>query len=168
MKGTRIIVSSPPRGVFEDVIVVGTPKPGTVMEIVPAVEPVGGVFRYAVYGTQAASGGLYVSADGDRKCIAVLLEKDDEGQTYNDAYVTLQRGRIYFPIAGEQLNMLFANLSGTDSTAIGDEFMVDDGTGKLIDADNDAEAHPFTCLETGTAMSADEWRWCRFNGEGGA
>lgn len=170
MKGTRILVSSPLRGVFEDVIVSGTPKPGTCMEIVPATEPVGGCFTYAPYGTQAASGGKFVSNDGDRKAICVLLENDAEGKTYNDAYASGQRGRVYYPAPGEQLNMLVANIPGTgDSFAIGDEMMVDDGTGKLIACDSDAEAHPFTILETvSTPLTADTWLWVRFNGEGGA
>lgn len=170
MKGTKIIVSANPRGVFEHVYVTGTPKPGTVMEIDPAVEPKGGLFTYEVYGAQAASGGKFVTNDGDRKAIAVLLEDDAQGKTYNDAYTTGTLGRIYWPAMGEQLNMIFQVQAGTSDTfAIGDEMMVDDGTGKLIAADSNAEAHPFTCLETeATPLDADEWKWCRFNGAGGA
>jgi len=169
MKGTRILVSSPTRGVYEDIIVVGTPKPGTCMELVPATEPVGGLFSYAVYGTQAASGGNFVAADGDKKAVAVLLEKDQEADTYNDAYVSGDRGRAYFPAMGEELNMLFQNQSGTaDSFAIGDEAMIDDGTGKLLAVDSDAEAQPFTVRETMAALTADAWVRCRFNGAGGA
>ena len=33
MKGTKIIVSSHPKGVREECKIVGTPKPGTVMEL---------------------------------------------------------------------------------------------------------------------------------------
>lgn len=168
MKGTRILISSPTRGVYEDVIVVGTPKAGTVMEMVPAVEPVGNIFRYAVYGTQAASGDQFVTADGNRKVIAVLLEKDQEGKIYSDAYVTLDRGRVYFPLPGEELNMLVNNQSGTgDSFAIGDELMVDDGTGGLM-AVSSPEAAPFTVRETVAAITVDTWVRCRFNGECGA
>ena len=169
MKGTRILANAGTRGVFEDVFVVGTPKPGTVMEIEPAVAAVGNVFSYAAYGTQAASGGKFVAADGNRKAIAVLLERDIEGKTYDDAYVDGEMGRVYWPAMGEQLNMLIANQSGTgDSFAIGDELMVDDGDGKLMACDSDAEAHPFTCLETVAALTADGWALCRFNGAGGA
>jgi hypothetical protein len=168
MKGTRILVSSPTRGVYEDIIVHGTPKPGTCMEIVPATEPIGNVFEYAVYGTQAASGDKFVTADGNRKAVAILLEKDQEGKTYNDAYVDGDRGRIYWPAMGEQFNMLVENQSGTgDSFAIGDEMMIDDGTGKLL-AVSSPEAAPFTILETLAALTADTWAWCRFNGEAGA
>jgi hypothetical protein len=169
MKGTRILISSPTKGVYEDIIVSGTPKPGTCMELKPATEPEGNIFTYEAYGVQAASGGKFVSNDGDRKAIAVLLEKDQEGKTYNDAYADGDRGRVYFPAAGEELNMLFENQSGTgDAFAIGDEAMVGNGTGKLLACDSDAEAHPFTVRETVAALTADAWIRCRFNGEGGA
>lgn len=168
MKGTRILITSKPRGVFEDVYITGTPKPGTVMEIKPSTEPVGNIFNYQAYGTQAAATEQYVSNDGDRKCIAVLLEKDQEGKTYDDAYVAGDMGRVYFPVMGEQLNMLFEDVSGTgDDLIIGEECMVDDGTGKILTADNNAEVHPFTVLETVTNPMADHWVRCRFNGPGG-
>lgn len=170
MKGTRIIVTSKPRGVFEDVVVNGTPKPGTVMEIDASVEPIGNVFQYQAYGTTAASSGQYVAADGDKKAIGILLEKDDEGGIYSRAYVSGERGRIYWPAMGEQFNMLLEDVGGTgDTFVIGEELMVDNGTGKLLTADSDAEVHPFTLLETvATAPTADHVRWVRYNGSGGA
>ena len=170
MKGTRILITSKPRGVFEDVYVNGTPKPGTVMEIDAAIEPIGGVFQYQAYGVTAASSGQYVTNDGDRKDIPVLLERDQDGGIYSDAYVSGEMGRVYWPAMGEQVNMLIKDVSGTgDTFTIGEELMVEDGSGKLLTADSDAEAHPFTLLETiATAPTADHVRWCRFNGEGGA
>jgi len=169
MKGTRINASSPLRGVIEACYVSGTPKPGTCMEIKKATSPKGNVFTYAAAGSQAASGGIGMAADGNRKAIAVLLEKDQESKIYSDAYADGDMGRVYFPVPGEWLNMLFENQSGTaDAFAIGDEAMVDDGTGKLLACDTDAEAHPFTILEAVAALTADACIWCRFNGEGGA
>lgn len=170
MKGTRILVTSKPRGVFEDVYINGTPKPGTVMEIDASVEPVGGLFKYQAAGVTAADGGQYMAADGDKKAIAVLVEKDHEGKIYSDAYVSGDLGRIYWPAMGEQMNMILEDVAGTSDTfVIGEELMVDNGTGKLLTADSDAEAHPFTLLETvATAQTADHVRWCRFNGAGGA
>jgi len=168
MKGTRILASSPPRGHFEQVIVVGTPKPGVVMELAD-IAPVGNIYSYSVYGTKTASGGNYVTNDGDRKAIAILVEQDDINAIYSRAYVTGDRGYIYWPVLGEWFNMLLQNQSGTaDSFSITSELMVDDGTGKLLAADSNAEAHPFTCLETVSALTADALALCRFNGCGGA
>lgn len=170
MKGTRIIVTGPMarRGVFEDIFVSGTPKPGTVMELL-VTAPVQNKFTYGVYGVTGASSGQGVSNDGDRKAIAILVEKDDEAKTFDDAYVTGDQGRVYFPAMGETFNMLIEDVAGTgDDFAVAEELMVDNGTGKLLTADSDAEAHPFTCLETVTNPLADHHTWCRFNGEGGA
>lgn len=171
MQGTRILVTSKPRGVFEDVyIAVGrTPKPGVCMEIDPTVAHVGGVFTYQEYGVMAASSGQYITADGNRKAIAILLEKDQENKIYSDSYVAGDLGRIYWPVMGEQFNMLFEDVGGTaDDFIIGEEVMVDDGTGMLLTATSSVEAHPFTVLEVVADPVADHWTWCRFNGAGGA
>ena len=167
MQGTKIVATENPRGYYEAVTVVGTPKPGTVMAML-STAPVQGVYSWEPYGTTAASGGNGVAADGNRKVIAVLVEKFWEGKTYNDAYVTGDMGRVYFPLPGDKLNMLLENQGGTgDSFAIGDELMVDDGTGKLLACDSDAEAQPFTVLETVAALTADAHAFVRFNGSGG-
>ena len=169
MKGTRILVTSKPKGVYEDIYVTGTPKPGTLMEVTPSTEPVGNLFNYSVYGTAAHSSGQYIENDGDRKVIAILVERDQDGSIYSAAYVSGDLGRVYFPLPGEQFNMILENQGGTgDSFIIGQELMADDGTGKLLNADSNAQAHPFTCLETLAALTTDAWAWVRFNGEGGA
>ena len=168
MKGSKILVATPARGVYEDIVVEGTPKPGTVMELT-STAPVGNVFEYAVYGTAAHSIGQYVENDGDRKAIAILMEKEDEGKIFSDSYVDGDRARVYFPAMGEQFNMYINDVSGTgDDMIVSTELMVEDGTGQLITADSDAQAHPFTSLEVATNPTADFWLWCRFNGEGGA
>lgn len=165
MKGTKIIVTDQPKGVFKECFVNGTPKPGTVMELDYSEDPVGGVFQWQPYGTTAASGGNGASADGDRKVVAVLTEKKHEGGLYSTAYASGDRGYLYFPLAGEELNMILENQAGTgDSFQVGDELMVDDGTGKLLSCDSDAEAQPFTALEDVSALSADAWCHVLFNG----
>ena len=168
MKGTKIIVTPEPKGNFRGCKIVGTPKPGTVMELDDGVSPVANVFSWAAYGTDAASGGNNVTADGDRKVIAVLTEERPDGKTYDDAFAAGDRGVLYFPLPGDELNMILENQSGTgDSFTIGQELMVDDGTGKLLACDSDAEAHPFTCLETVAALTADAHAWVMFNGAAG-
>ncbi len=168
MKGTKILAADQPKGThLEGIIAVGsTPKPGVVMEIDYGVEPVAGLHAWQPYGTTAASGGQGVAADGDRKVVAVLLEDHNQGKIYSDAYAAGDRCRLYFPLPGETLNMIVQVQSGTgDTFEIGQEMMVDDGTGKLLEADSDAESHPFTMLETEvTALAADELKWVLFTG----
>jgi hypothetical protein len=158
-KGNGIIVSANPRGVFLEGLISGTPKPGTVMQISAATEPVGGRYQWEAYNPDA---------DGNQRIIAVLLPDELQGKTAADAYVTGTRGFLYCPVPGEELNMLVKDVAGTgENFAIGDLFIVDDGTGKLVDTTGTPEAEPFICLETiaaATAIAADHLVHCMFTG----
>jgi hypothetical protein len=170
MKGTRIQVSHPggaAKGVqLEGVIATGqTPKPGTVMEMT-ATALVGTLNTWTPYGVTAASGGNFVNADGDRKMIAILLE-DFDGGYYDTAYAAGDMCRIYIPQAGEEFNMILENQSGTgDAFTLGQELMVDNGTGKLLACDSDAESQPFHIMEAASALTADAHNWVMFRGHG--
>ena len=156
-KGNNIIVTSPERGVRLEGIISGTDKPGTVMQMVAATEPIGGRFTWA-----KASAGM--AADGDQRLIAVLLPDVLQGKTAGDAYVTGSRCFLYCPLPGETLNMLVEDVGGTgDDFAIGDLLEVDNGTGKLL-ATTSGESEPFVCLETVTNPLADHLMWCMFTG----
>lgn len=156
-KGNNIVVSAEPRGRREECIVSGTPKPGTVMEIKAATEPVGGRFTYQAYQDAVA--------DGDQRLIGVLDMDSLQGRLATTAYADGERGFIYFPLPGEELNMLVANIAGTgDSFAIGDIMIVDDGTGKLIATTGTPESEPFIVMETVAALTADALVWCKFTG----
>ncbi len=160
-KGNEIIVTSPERGVRLEGFVSGTPKPGTVMQIVGGTAPVAGRFTWEVYDADS---------DGDQRIIAVLLPDHLQGKTATDAYASGDRCYLYCPIMGEQLNMLIADVSGTgtagsENKAIGDLLMVDDGTGKLIDTTGSPESEPFILLEVqAEPISADALLWCMYTG----
>lgn len=156
MLGTKILCEERPKGVFLEGYISGTPKPGTVMQVTAATEPINGRFKWEVFNQ---------AADGTLALIAVLLEKQHEGKIYSDAYVDGDWGYLYVPIAGEFLNMIVANVSGTaDTHAIGDRFMVDDTTGLLV-ADSSGASVPFVLMETeATAQTEDEWKLCIYTG----
>lgn len=153
-KGSDIICASEPRGVFLEGIVSGTPKPGTVMEIVAGTSPVGGRFTWRATTRTTGAVGL----------IAVLLPDDLQGFTRETAYVSGTRCKLYCPVAGEDLNMLVADVSGTaDDVAIGDLFGVETVTGKL--KANSSYAYPcFIALEAITDPAADYLLWTKFTG----
>jgi hypothetical protein len=159
MKGSEIILTSNPKGVFLEGTVYGTPKPGTVMKI-KATALIGGRPVWQVYD---------VSADGIPGIVAVLLPDSLQGALATDAYVSGERCFLYCPIAGEELNMLVANVSGTgtsgsEAKAVGDVLMIDDGTGKLVD-DSSGSSKPFVLLEAQTEpISADALLWCMYTG----
>lgn len=168
-RGARILVSSDPKGVFREVTVVGTPKPGTCMTPVPGTAIDGnGIISMEPAGTSA---GL-MAADGDRIPVAVLLGGADAttavppGKTSDDAYVTGERGTVYFPIPGEELNVLFQNQSGTaDDVVVGTtKLIIDDGTGKILPTTGSPEAEPFVALESVTDPTADQLVHCMFTG----
>ena len=69
------------------------------------------------------------------------------------------------PAAGEEINVLVANIAGTsDSFAIGDLLMVNDGDGKLIATTGSPESEPFIVLETQSAITADTLIHCMYTG----
>lgn len=168
-KGNNIFVAGDPDGVsFEGIIADGvTPKPGTIMEIKTATEPDGtGRFTWEPYGTTAASGANGVAADGDRRLIAVLLPDKYQGKDATTAYAAGDRCFLRIPKAGETLNVLMLDISGTgDDFAIGDTLMVNDGDGKVIAATGDPESEPFQCLSTVTNPLADHLMWVMYTGQ---
>jgi hypothetical protein len=155
-KGNDIIVSIDPRGRTEEVIVNGTPKPGTCMTIKAGVEPVGGVFTYEAFNRDA---------NGDRALIAVLLEDRNQGKTATDAYVSGTRGMVYYPLPGDHLNVLKGDVAGTaDDFTIGQLLILVDGSGKVIGTTGTPESEPFVCLETVTDPTADQLVWVQVTG----
>jgi len=157
MKGSVILCESNPRGKFMEGTVSGTPSPGTLMSVVAATEPVGGRHTWEPYNR---------SANGEQALVAVLLEPF-HGTSYNTAYVTGERCRLYFPLPGEELNML-VSAAGTgtgDGIAIGDLLIPVDGTGLLIATANTPEMEPFQSLETQTDVTAaGTLTWCMYTG----
>lgn len=157
--GNDIIVSGEPKGVRTEGIIganAGTPKPGTIMEIDYDVDADGTKrFSWEPYGVTASGGANQgVSADGVRMPIAVLLP--DPTKSATTAYAVGDRCFLYFPIMGEELNILVQDVAGTgDDIVIGDKFLVDDGTGKLILSTGTPESEPFMALEDVTNPTAD-------------
>jgi hypothetical protein len=136
------VIVSGGRGVKRECILDGTPKPGTCMTVKAATEPVNGVFTFTVYNRDA---------DANRATVAVLLEDELQGYGLGTAYVTGKRGMLYYPEAGDHLQMLVANLGGTgEAFAIGDYLLIDDGTGLLVDTTGTPEMESFIVMETVT------------------
>lgn len=157
-RGNEIIVSAQPNGKFMEGIIVSAEKPGTIMQVDPTVALVGGRHTYKVYDR---------GADGDRPAGAywVLLPDHLQGRTATDAYVAGERGFLYSPQAGDELNLLYKNVTGTaDDVALGDIMEVDDGTGKLIVTTGTPETEVAVALEAITDPTADRLLWVQWSG----
>jgi hypothetical protein len=94
-----------------------------------------------------------------------LREDDLQGRTSSDAYAAGERCFLFTPRAGDELNLLVANLSGTaDDHAVGEMLIVDDGTGLLIATTGTPETEVAILLEAITDPTADTLAWCRWTG----
>ena len=153
-----ILVTTDGRGRKIGGIIDGTPKPGTVMQVKSSTEPVNGKYTWEAYNRDA-------DGDNPKGPVAVLLEDYLQGRLITDAYVSGTIGQLYIPLAGDMLLMLLADVAGTttDSHAIGEILMVDDGTGKLL-VTTGVEHEPFVVMETLTGLSADQLCLCMFAG----
>lgn len=151
-RGTEIIVSSEPRGVFKEGIISGTPLPGTIMEVDPTVTaPVSGRWQYRVF--QPGTTGL-------RRTQYVLLPDRLQGKLATDAYSTGTRGFLYLPAMGEDLNLL---IKGGVTPTFGMTLIVENGSGKLIATTGSPQSEPYLALEAFTNAS-DALAWCVYTG----
>jgi hypothetical protein len=153
-QGNGIIVSSNPRGVFLEgaIKAAETPKPGTILQIdASAGLDANDRFIFEIYNRDA---------DGNRPHgpLCILLTQDKRGVVETTAYAAGDACECYVPIAGEEFNLLIADISGTaDDVAVGDIFIIDDGTGKLIANTGSPEQEPFMYLGTAiTDPTADQ------------
>lgn len=165
--GNRILMTPDPKGRFEEIIISGTPKPGTFMNIKGSVSPIGGNpsgagrFTYEPAGTTAASGSKGMSADGDRIAVGILLAPGESAASpgtgiATTAYADGDRGMIYWPQNGDLMNVLYQNQSGTgDDVTIGDKGIIDDGTGKVLVSTGSPESEPIEFREALTDPTAD-------------
>lgn len=154
MKGSRIRIAGYERGVQKEGIISGTPKPGTCMEV-KATAIVQGHATWQAFQTQA---------DGKPNIVAVLTEGDLEGSIYSTAYANGDWGFLYCPVAGEEINVIVLDISGTgDDISVGELFMIDNPTGKLI-ANSSGSSVPFISMEAVTDPTADTLTWCMYTG----
>ncbi len=154
-RNNKIILSAHPSGKFAEGTIFGTPKPGTVLSVkTPFYE--GGWHLWEPFSYSS----------GHKRLIAVLLEDELQGASIDTAYVTGTRCFIYYPVMGDELNMLIADLAGTgaDNThAALEQLMVQTATGKLI-ADSSGESEPFMLLEATTTTTDDVLAPCVYTG----
>lgn len=143
----KIVLTPYPAGRFIEGVIDGTPKPGTCMTIKAATEPdSGGRLTWEAFNRDA---------DSNRALFAVLCE-NFRGSGPDTAYVAGERGRLYFPVNGDELLMLVANIAGTgDAFTISQYLIIDNGTGKLIATTGSPEIEPFVVMETKAALTAD-------------
>ncbi len=160
--GNKIVLTPEPRGRRIEYVISGNLLPGTVVQVQA------GTARDA--GNRLTVEAWNKVGTGKPGIIMVLDFDWQQGKLATEAYVSGKRGFVYFPLAGDELNMLINDVSGTGATsdfAIGDLLMVEDGTGQLIDALTGTAAAlsaPFEVQEVVTDLAADALTHVMFTG----
>lgn len=159
-RGNMIIVTSNPRGVFEEGFVKTgeTHQPGMIVQRDASVALIGGRHTYKIYSRDA---------DGNMPAGSywVVLNDIMMGKLVSETIAAGERLFLYSPVAGEELNLLLLNISGTaDDHALGEILMVDSGTGKLIATTGSPESECAQLLEAVTDPTADTLAWCQWTG----
>ena len=167
-QGNEIIVSRDYRGRrFEGYLTTAlTVTAGIVVNLLSTAKQAGRFF-WEPFGETGASSNNGVAADGDQRLIAILLNDEGQGQLRTTTIPTGSRIFIYCPLPGEELNLIFMNISGTGAAqdiAIGDQLIVDNGTGKLLVAAGSDESEAFIALEAETDVTEDTWIHTMFTG----
>lgn len=162
-KGAEIIVTAEPQGKFLEGIILGTPVPGTCMEKVPNVASSNGRFSYRAITRATGTKGPTIVLLGDTLQGKMSVNLNN---AIGDAYVSGSRGFMYEPIAGEDLNLAMANITGTaDNVDIGDLLAIQQTTGLLVKNDaNNYAALPFESNETIVDPQAEYVVWVTYLG----
>lgn len=167
MRGKKIIVAADPQGMFmEGIVATGqTFYPGCIVQVDPTVALSSGRHTYKLYDR---------SADGEQPLGAFWVVTEENmalggkgitDATTFDSYAAGERCSLYSPMAGEDLNLLISNLSGTaDDHVAGEILMVDDGTGELIATTGSPETEVAVLMENITDPTADTLAWCQWSG----
>jgi len=165
MKGSKIIVTADPKGQFDEgyVNTGETFYPGICVQRDATQSTVGGRFVYKLYapGTDGENplGSYWIVTEK----MAVLQGSAIASSTSFPSFAAGARVEVYSPRAGEDINLLIKNLSGTgDDHTKGEKLMVDTGTGMFIATTGSPESEPAQLLETLTDPTADTLAWCQW------
>jgi hypothetical protein len=155
-RGNRIVVNADAKGAYEWDYVTTAEKPGTIVQLDVSQALRHGKHTWVVYNR---------AADGDRPLgpYAVIVEDLYQGRDADTAYGAGELCKLYIPIQGDELNLLFLNVSGTaDDVAAGVALIVDDGTGKVTPTTGTPQTEVAVALEALVDPTADQRLWCRW------
>ncbi len=159
--GNKIVLTPEPRGRYIEYVISGNLLPGTIVQVATTARDAGNRLTVQAYDK---------AGTGKPGLIGVLDYDKQQGKLNTDAYVSGKRGLVYFPLPGDELNCIIADLSGTSATSdfsIGDPLTVQDGTGYLLDAIVGTTQYlfaPFELQETIVDLAANYLAHVMFTG----
>jgi hypothetical protein len=157
-RGNRVVVNPDAKGAYEWGYVATAEYPGTIMQLDPSVALKAGKHTWVPYSRDA---------DGNhpKGPFAVIVEDLYQGKAATAAHVAGEICKMYIPLPGDEINLLFGNAAGTaDDIALGDILMVDSGTGKVVETTGTPETEVAVALEAITDPVADQLLWTRWTG----
>lgn len=160
-KGNRILVAGNARRI--EGYINGTPKPGVMMQV-HTTAPVGGRNYFTTYAPAAG--------DGAPRAPLILDIDGVQGKTADDAYVSGKRGFLWALVAGDEVNVRKADITGTGSATedvtVGMRLLVVDGTGMIstvaVGIIASPVSYPFVALEAITDQPAEMLVYCMCTG----
>jgi hypothetical protein len=158
MKGNTIILSSEPRGKFEEFVVASgesTLFPGMFVRKTTAALQNG---RASVQHRDAADGAIGP--------ICILVEDNFQGGLPNPtaAFTAGARVRGYWPVQGEEMNCLLGDVPGTADIVTRHDLFGIASTGK-IKANSSYTSPVFEAIESLPALTADTLVACQLRGQ---
>lgn len=157
-RGSRIVVNADAKGQYDWVHLATAEYPGTILQLDPSVALSAGKHTAVPYNRDA---------DGDRPKgpLMVIVEDLYNGRAATAAVEAGALCKVYIPLPGDEINLLYMNVSGTaDDVELGDIMTVDDGTGKVIVTTGSPEIEVAVALEAIVDPTADQLLWCRWSG----
>lgn len=135
-----------------------TPSPGVCVVKDPTVALKHGRHTYKLYAP---------GTDGEMPAGAKWIVTEDTklGRTMNDAYAAGEIMRLYCPYAGNEMNLLLADVAGTgDDHSAGEKLILDTGTGRFIATTGTPEEEVALLLEAVTDPTAATLAWAEWGG----
>lgn len=167
MKGNKIVLTMPQQGNESELIVPTgeTWYPGMIVQLDASVALKHGVHTGAIYNRDAdgdrPKGGWYVVTERNLALRGLGITDLD---TF-DSYAAGDQASVYKPQNGDELNLLYKNVTGTaDDVAVNDLLIVDDGTGKMIVTTGSPETEVAMALEALVDPTADTLIHCSWSG----
>ena len=144
-KGNSIVLGNDPRGRFMEGTLTGALKPGVMVQI---------DVSEGLDANGRPTFEAFTAGDGLRQIVGILVP-NNPGQLSTDAYATGERCKVYFPLPGDEINVLLQITGTGDSLSFGDVLIADSGTGEMIATTGTPEAEPFQLLEAVSGQAAD-------------
>jgi hypothetical protein len=153
-RGSKIVLEGAPRGKRVEGVASGVLYPGMLVEVT----------------TGTLRGGRHTwvkkSGDGVRGMVAVIEEDAKNGRDALTAYASGDVIPIYFPVNGEEFNLLKVDISGTGSPTedltVGESLKIVEGKLASSDTPPVPEVKPFIAMEAVVDQAGDTLVWVQY------